>query len=88
MPRAYVKGSARVAQRLRVLAHLSVNPDQPIREASRVLGVPETTIRSIKKRWGAEGLATGSVSAHSGSGRPRSKGRRWRRCVPISKVPE
>ena len=66
---------------MRVLAHLSVHPEQPIREAARFLGVADSTIRSIKSRWGETALQTGAFGQHAGAGRPVGKPRRWKRCA-------
>ena len=65
MPRATTSGSARVAQRVRVLAHLAAFPDVPVRQVSQDLGVAKSTLRNIKRRWGVEALLTGDVGQHS-----------------------
>ena len=83
MPRATSSGSARVAQRMRVLAHLAAHPNQPIREASRALDVAESSIRSIKRRWGVAALQSGNFGHHSGGGRPQAKPDRWKRSATL-----
>ena len=81
MPRATTSGSARVAQRMRVLAHLAAFPDVTISQVARDLGVARSTVRNIQQQWGVEALLTGDVGQHSGGGRPAAKPRRWKRCA-------
>ena len=58
MPRATTSGSARVAQRMRVLAHLAAFPDVPISQVARDLDVARSTVRNIQQQWGVEALLT------------------------------
>jgi hypothetical protein len=83
MPRRRANGSTQRANRLKVLALVEFEPKISNREIERRIGVPWTTARGIRKKWGGADLNVSDVSDKPKKGRPPSRSKRWMRCDGI-----
>ena len=82
MPRIS-SGATRLANRQLMLALHASEPELKATAIGRRLGINEATVRSILKRYGANSIPTaGGPAARRGAGRPTSRSKRWKRCVP------
>ena len=81
MPRVITSGDTRKANRLMVLSLKEAEPQLGASAIGRRLGLNESTVRHILRRWGNE-IETGVKCDDRGrTGRPNERSKRWARCV-------
>ena len=75
-----------MANRLLVLQLKQREPDLGVCNIAARVGVNESTVRSILKKFGTADISLGSPKAAKGAGRPKEVTERWLRCVFINNL--
>ena len=83
MARPRANGKTQQGNRLRVLACLEMDPKLSSKEIERRAGVPVSTIRGIRKKWGGRPLDLKNMADKRRKGRPQKRSKRWMRCARI-----
>lgn len=81
MARPKADGKTQQANRLRVLTWLELEPNMSNMEIHRRTGIPVSTVRGIKKKWGGKPLEMKHMRQKKMPGRPLKRSRRWMRCA-------
>lgn len=87
MPRA-TSGDARLANRLRILQIRADEPSLGVVAIARQVGVSESTVRSVLKRFQSADASVGAPPAKKGAGRKSKQTKRWQRCVWLQNLCE
>ena len=80
MPRS-TSGDVRLTNRLAVLNIKLLEPTIGASAIAKRLGLAESTVRYIIRRYGSESTAEGPPPTKLGAGRPLQRSKRWKRCL-------